>query len=72
MRFSRCSNLSRRSNPAHRRRYERSGTSQPESYVIRTDQFVDDNGKHQWTDPSTPKVRVKVGWVKGLNRLYFL
>jgi hypothetical protein len=44
----------------------------PESYVIGTDQLADDNGKHQWMDPSTPKVRVKVGWVKGLNRLYFL
>jgi hypothetical protein len=44
----------------------------PESYVIGSDQLVDDNGKHQWSDPSTPKIRVKVGWVKGLNRLYFL
>lgn len=44
----------------------------PESYVIGSDQLVDDNGKHQWTDPSTPKIRLKVGWVKGLNRLYFL
>ena len=44
----------------------------PESYVIGSDQLVDDNGRHQWTDPSSPKIRVKVGWVKGLNRLYFL
>jgi len=44
----------------------------PESYAIGTDQLVDDNGKHQWTDPSTPKIRLRVGWVKGLNRLYFL
>jgi hypothetical protein len=44
----------------------------PESYVIGSDQLVDDNGKHQWTDASTPKIRVRVGWVKGLNRLYFL
>jgi len=44
----------------------------PESYVIGSDQLVDDNGRHQWTDASTPKIRVKVGWVKGLNRLYFL
>ena len=44
----------------------------PESYVIGTDQLVSDMGKHQLTDPSTPKIRVKVGWVKGLNRLYFL
>jgi hypothetical protein len=44
----------------------------PESYVIGSDQLVDNNGKHQWTDPSTPKIRLRVGWVKGLNRLYFL
>lgn len=44
----------------------------PESYVIGTDQLIDDNGKHAITDASTPKVRVKAGWVKGLNRLYFL
>jgi hypothetical protein len=44
----------------------------PESYVIGSDQLVDDNGKHQLSDASTPKIRVKAGWVKGLNRLYFL
>jgi len=44
----------------------------PESYVIGTEQLVDDNGKHSVTDASTPQIRVKVGWVKGLNRLYFL
>ena len=44
----------------------------PESYVITSAQLVDDNGKHQLTDASTPQIRVKVGWVKGLNRLYFL
>ena len=44
----------------------------PESYVIGSDQLVDDNGKHQLSDASSPKIRVKVGWVKGLNRLYFL
>jgi hypothetical protein len=44
----------------------------PESYVITTMQLVDDNGKHSTNDVSTPKIRVKVGWVNGLNRLYFL
>jgi hypothetical protein len=44
----------------------------PESYVIGSDQLVDDMARHQWTDASTPKIRVRVGWVKGLNRLYFL
>jgi hypothetical protein len=44
----------------------------PESYVIGTDQLVEDSGKHELSDASTPKIRVRVGWVKGLNRLYFL
>src|SRR4030043_2274197 len=44
----------------------------PETYVIGTDQLRDDSGKHDSTDRSTLDVRVKVGWVKGLNCLYFL
>ncbi len=44
----------------------------PESYVIGSDQFIEDFGRHQLSDASTPKVRVKCGWVRGLNRLYFL
>jgi hypothetical protein len=44
----------------------------PDSYVIRTDQFVDDSGRHKAPDPKTLDIKVKVGWVKGLNRLYFL
>ena len=44
----------------------------PESYVIGSDQLVEDFGKHKLSDPSTPQIRVRVGWVKGLNRLYFL
>jgi hypothetical protein len=44
----------------------------PESYVIGTDQLWDDTGKHDSIDRSTLDVRVKVGWVKGMNRLYFL
>jgi hypothetical protein len=44
----------------------------PEDYVIGTDQLVDDFGKHAAPDPKNLDVRVKVGWVKGLNRLYFL
>ncbi len=43
----------------------------PESYSIGTDQLVDDSGKHPSPDPKNLDVRVKVGWVKGLNRLYF-
>ena len=44
----------------------------PESYVIGTDQLTDDSGNHPHPDPKTLSVRVRVGWVKGLNRLYFL
>ena len=44
----------------------------PASYVIGSDQLIEDFGKHNVADASTPKIRVKVGWVKGLNRLYFL
>ena len=43
----------------------------PESYVIGSDQLVDDmHGRTN--DPKHLNVRVRVGWVKGLNRLYFL
>ncbi len=44
----------------------------PEDYVIGTAQLVDDSGKHAAPDPKTLDVRVRVGWVNGLNRLYFL
>jgi hypothetical protein len=44
----------------------------PESYVIGTDQLTDDTGKYPHPDKNTLDVRVRVGWVKGLNRLYFL
>jgi PKD domain len=44
----------------------------PESYVVGTDQLKDDTKRHPAPDPKTLDVRVKVGWVKGLNRLYFL
>jgi len=44
----------------------------PDSYVIGTDQLQDDSKKHAAPDPKNLEVRVKVGWVKGLNRLYFL
>lgn len=44
----------------------------PDSYAIRTDQFVDDTHHHAAPDPKTLDVTIKVGWVKGLNRLYFL
>ena len=44
----------------------------PESYVIGTDQLADDSGKHAAPDPKNLDVRMRAGWVKGLNRLYFL
>lgn len=44
----------------------------PESYVVGTDELWDDSGKHKGINRSTLDVRVKVGWVKGESRLYFL
>ncbi|MEO6391451.1 MAG: PKD domain-containing protein [Pyrinomonadaceae bacterium] len=44
----------------------------PDSYAIGTDQLVDDSKKHKAPDPKTLDVKVRVGYVKGLNRLYFL
>ena len=44
----------------------------PESYVIGIDQLHDDTKKHAEPDKKSLDVRVKVGWVKGQNRLYFL
>jgi len=44
----------------------------PESYAVGTDQLVEDSILQLKYDPKNLDVRVKVGWVKGLNRLYFL
>ncbi len=44
----------------------------PDTYAIKMDQFVDDNRRHPQPDPKNLDVTVRVGWVKGLNRLYFL
>ena len=44
----------------------------PDSYAIGINQLTDDSGHHKKPDPKTLNVKVKVGWVKGLNRLYFL
>ena len=43
----------------------------PESYVVGTDQLKD-TVRGTKNDPANLDVRLKVGWVKGLNRLYFL
>lgn len=44
----------------------------PEDYAIGMDQLVDDTHPGRKPDPKDLDVKVKVGWVKGLNRLYFL
>src|SRR5688572_14923754 len=44
----------------------------PEGYVIGTDQLVDDSKKYKSPEPKTLDVKVRVGWVKDMNRLYFL
>lgn len=44
----------------------------PDSYAIGLDQTVDDSRPEHKPDPSDFDARIKVGWVKGLNRLYFL
>ena len=44
----------------------------PKSYALGMDQLWEDSGKQPKADPKNLDVSVKVGWVKGLNRLYFL
>jgi hypothetical protein len=42
------------------------------SYAIGNDALTADDGTHRHPDPASLSVSVKVGWVKGLDRLYFL
>jgi hypothetical protein len=44
----------------------------PDDYAIGMDQLIDQNDPTHHPDPSDFDAKVKVGWVKGLNRLYFL
>jgi hypothetical protein len=44
----------------------------PDDYAIGMDQLVDDTKPDRKPDPKDLDVKVKVGWVKGQNRLYFL
>lgn len=44
----------------------------PESYVVGSDQLHNERSRPNAERDKTLDVRVKVGWVKGLNRLYFL
>ncbi len=43
----------------------------PDTYVVDQTQMTDQDGGHK-IPTETLSIRVKVGWVKGLNRLYFL
>lgn len=44
----------------------------PDSFAITTDQLHDDNKHFPKVDPKNLDVKVKIGWVKGENKLYFL
>lgn len=44
----------------------------PAEYVVGTDQLWDDSKHYPEVDPKNLDVKVRVAWVKGLNRLYFL
>src|SRR3954463_4507871 len=44
----------------------------PESYIVGKDQLTNDVKTPPAAGDKSLAVRVKVGWVKGLNRLYFL
>lgn len=47
----------------------------PEDYSVGMDELFDDridSVRHLVADPKNLDVKVKVGWVKGMNRLYFL
>jgi hypothetical protein len=41
-------------------------------YVMGNDHLVDDSGRGRTVDPASLDIKVRVGWVQGLNRLYFL
>ncbi|MBQ5639327.1 MAG: PKD domain-containing protein [Bacteroidales bacterium] len=43
----------------------------PDSYIVPTEEMWDDSRKHKGINKSTLDIKVKVGWVEGLNRLYF-
>lgn len=44
----------------------------PDSYSVGTDQLIETSNNNSKVDPKNMDIKVKVGWVKGLNRLYFL
>ena len=47
-------------------------TGVPESYVIGTSELRDSTGRIEGIQPDSLDVRVRVGWVEGMSRLYFL
>ena len=44
----------------------------PGDYTVGMNQLWDDSKKHTNSDPANLDVKVTVGWIKGMNRLYFL
>jgi len=44
----------------------------PAEYIVGTNELWDDSGKYPKPDPKNLDVKVRVAWVKGMNRLYFL
>jgi hypothetical protein len=44
----------------------------PSSYIVGQDQLTEDNKRYPKMDTANINVKVKVGWVKGMNKLYFL
>lgn len=44
----------------------------PSKYIVGTDQLWDDSKHYPAPDPKNLDISVRVAWVKGLNRLYFL
>jgi hypothetical protein len=44
----------------------------PKKYIVGSDQLSEDFGKIPKLDTNDLNISVRVGWVKGLNRLYFL
>ncbi|HVT81046.1 MAG TPA: PKD domain-containing protein [Phycisphaerae bacterium] len=44
----------------------------PDSYIVGSDQMVNDSNAAAKPDPKNLDVKVKVAWVKGESRLYFL
>lgn len=44
----------------------------PDSFVVGMNEVWDDSRKHEQSDPENLDFSVTVGWVKGMNRLYFL